>query len=432
MRVVGVIAEFDPFHNGHAYFLRRVRELASADFIIAVMSGDFTQRGNIAIAGKRLRAEAALLNGADIVIELPVQYSTASAELFAMGGVSLLHSLGVVDTLCFGAEEEDVSKLKAVAGLLYDESEDFKEILGAQLKEGASYPVARLNALKETLYGGSSENIGAEPLENLSADELSDILCQPNNILAIEYLRALKRLDSTMDVLAVRRTSVDHDSTNTYGIYSSAKNIRNTLRITRSLDAVSPYLPENTIPLLHEHFGIDLPIFDDDLSSLMKYRLLMEDADSLMQYADMNSDLARRIINKRPNFISFSQFTELIKTRNLTYTRISRALLHVLLSIKKEDMRRYQQGGVSGYTRILGFKKDASVLIDAMKEKAVIPIISRTAEYKKLLKDPFDRMFADDLRASDIYASMVRDIYGTDIQTDLSSMAISKGDIVLT
>ena len=331
MRVAGVIAEFDPFHNGHAYFLRRVRELASADFIIAVMSGDFTQRGNIAVAGKRLRTEAALLNGADIVIELPVQYSTASAELFAMGGVSLLHSLGVVDTLCFGAEEEDVSKLKAVAELLSNESDEFKESLGAQMKEGASYPAARLKALKETLYGRSSENIGTELLENLSADELSDVLCQPNNILAIDYLRALKRLDSTMDTMTVKRTSVDHDSTNTYGIYSSAKNIRNTLKITRSLDAVSPYLPEDTIPLLHEHFEIDFPVFDDDLSSLMKYRLLMEDADSLMQYADMNSDLAKRIINKRSDFINFSQFTELIKTRNLTYTRISRALLHVLL-----------------------------------------------------------------------------------------------------
>ncbi|MBQ9605596.1 MAG: nucleotidyltransferase family protein, partial [Lachnospiraceae bacterium] len=146
MKVAGVIAEFDPFHNGHAYFLRKVREITSADFIIVVMSGDFTQRGNIAIAGKRLRTETAIMNGADLVIELPVRYATASAELFAFGGVSILDALGCVDVLCFGTEEADLKPMQEMAGILADESDEFRERLDLHLRAGMNYPAARMEA----------------------------------------------------------------------------------------------------------------------------------------------------------------------------------------------------------------------------------------------------------------------------------------------
>ena len=435
MKVAGVIAEFDPFHNGHAFFLRRVRELTSADFIIVVMSGDFTQRGNIAIAGKRLRAEAALKNSADIVIELPVHFATATAEIFATGGVSLLDTLGCVDVLCFGTESDDIEPLKNLAGVLGSETETFKESLATHLKEGMSYPASRMAAVID------AAEIQKEPVSGLTEDIVKELMSRPNNILAIEYMKALHRIGSDMDVTNIRREAVDHDAMNAYGAYSSAKNIRQILRDTHSLDAVGAYLPENVLPLMREHYDIDWPVFDDDMSSLMKYRLLMEDETSLMQYADMSTDLARRVIKRRPDFISVTQFTELIKSRNLTYTRISRALLHMLLSVTKEDMKLYEHSRAKsktdgylpdmGYVRVLGFRKEASSLIDMIRESSGVPVIFRSAEYKKLLKKPYLKIFEDGLRVSEIYNSIVKDIYGTDITSDISAVAIAKDGMVL-
>ena len=415
MKTAGVIAEFDPFHNGHAYFLRRVRELTSADFIIAVMSGDFTQRGKPALMGKRTRAKAAMLNGADAVVELPVQYATSSAELFASGAVSLLNALGCVDHLCFGTEADDMEALRAAADIMSEETEAFKEKLDENLRQGMSYPLARLQALKDT---GASK-------------DAADMLCLPNNILAVEYLKALKRLVSGMQPVNVKREAVDHDDTNTYGIYSSAKNIRATLKLTGSPESVEMYLPENTLPLLREHFRVDLPVYDDDLSLLIKYRLAMETEASLMRYADMSREMAHRIINHRNDISVLSKFTELVKTKNLTYTRISRALLHVLLGITKEDMKQYRAAGVTGYARLLGFKKESSALIDRMDETASVPVISRLSDCKRLLSPPFDRMLKDTIRASDIYNYIIKDIYDTDIPSDVKHMADSADGMVV-
>ncbi len=415
MKAAGVIAEFDPFHNGHAYFLRRVREATSADFIIVVMSGDYTQRGNPALLGKYLRAEAAMRNGADIVLELPVQYATASAELFALGGVSILDSLKLADFLCFGTESDDMEALSMTADILASETEAFKESLDQKLREGMSYPAARLQALQDT--GGPKG--------------LYELLSRPNNILAVEYIKALKRLDSSMRPVSIKREAVDHDSVNTFGIYSSAKNIRESLRLTGAFDSVEGYLPENTLSLLRESFQSDFPVYDDDMSLLMKYRLCMESAESLMRYADMSAGLAKRMMNKRRDFTVCSQFAELVKTRNLTYTRIARAMLHALIGITKEDMKLYLEAGTVGYARLLGFRKEASGLIDLLNEKSDIPVISKLSGYRKRIRAPFDRMLEDTIRASDIYHFLIKDVYGTDVVSDLSRMAYSKEDIVI-
>lgn len=415
MKVAGVIAEFDPFHNGHAYFLRRVRELTSADFIVVVMSGDYTQRGNISLMGKALRARAAMQNGADAVIELPVQYATSSAELFASGAVSVLEALKIIDHLCFGTETNDLKALISAADILSEETEAFRERLDEKLKQGMSYPAARLEAIRETgAYEGQA-----------------DMLCLPNNILAVEYLKALNKLGSGMQPVNVKRETVDHDDANTYGIYSSAKNIRETMRITHSLDSVEMYLPENTLLLLREHYQADFPIFADDLSLLVKYRLSMETEESLMRYADMSRDLSHRIINHRNDITEVTRFTELIKTRNITYTRISRALLHMLLGITREDMKSYADAGMTGYVRLLGFRKEASPLIDMMNQKSAVPVLSRLADYKKMVEPPFDRMLSDTLRASDIYNYVIKDTYDTDIPADISHIAVSADGMIL-
>ncbi len=204
MRIAGVIAEFDPFHNGHGYFLRRVRELTSADFVIAVMSGDFTQRGSIASCSKRLRTRMALMSGADVILELPVQYATASAELFASGGVSILGSTGVVDAISFGTEEADCGKLKRMADILLDETDEFKELLSGYLKDGMNYPAARMKAVSAVAH---DEMPNAE-----------DIMKCPNNILGVEYLKAVKRQGLSIEAFNVKREATDHDGSNTYGI----------------------------------------------------------------------------------------------------------------------------------------------------------------------------------------------------------------------
>ena len=425
MKTAGVIAEFDPFHNGHAYFLRRVRELTSADFIIAVISGDYTQRGDPALLDKRLRAEAAMRNGADVVIELPMQYATSSAEFFAYAGVSLLDSLGIVNNICFGTEEEDIGVLDLASEILSYETDVFREKLDADLKAGMNYPEARLRAAVEMMRCSS------KPEAVSKADELSEALRRPNNILAVEYLNALKKLGSEIKPVNIRREATDHDDTNTYGIYSSAKNIRETLKVTRSFDSVSTFLPDNTLSVLAEHFLMDFPVYDDDLSLLLKYRLEMETEGSLMQYADMSVDLARRIIKHRHEFTGVSQFKSLIKTRNLTYTRISRALLHTLLNVTKKDMDEYRKAGVTGYARLLGFRKEASAVVAEMNNRSLVPVISRLSDYHKLLAFPFDRMLSDSLRASDIYKSVVRDIFGADMTPEISRMAVSGEEMVL-
>lgn len=425
MKVAGVIAEFDPFHNGHAYFLRRVRELTSADFIIAVMSGDYTQRGNPALMGKRLRAGCAMQNGADIVIELPVQFATSSAELFAFAGVSLLDALGCTDTLCFGTETADLKILCHASDIMSSETDEYKDILNLYLKKGMNFPEARMRAAVDTMQEAGAPDVA------FGADELSNVLRGSNNILAVEYLKALKKLGSGIQPVNIRRESVDHDSVNTFGIYSSARNIRETLKTTGSLESVSGYLPANTLSILREHFSVDFPVFNDDLSLLYKYSLEMETESSLMEYADMSADLARRIIKHRHEFLTVSQFTELIKTRNITYTRISRALLHAMLRIKKEDIIKYRDAGTAGYARVIGFRKEASVLIDRMNEDSSVPVITRLSDYRKYLKAPFDMMLADTLRSSGIYGSVIKDIYDTDITPDISHMAVSEDDMIL-
>ena len=416
MTTVGVIAEFDPFHNGHAYFLRRVRELTSADFIIAVMSGDFTQRGDAAIAGKRMRTRIALENGADIVMALPVQYSTASAEIFALGGVSLLDSLGVTEGICFGTEDDDLGILQEAALLLESEDADISEGIRSGLKSGLSYPAARLDALKA---------------QSSTPAQIADALTKPNNILAVEYLKAMAKLDCSLTPVNIKREGTDHDSTNSYGIYCSAKMIRQTLKVTRSADSILKYVPGDSAASYLEEAGILYPIFLNDFSSLLKYRLLNEDARSLISYSDMNIDLARRIMKNLTGFVNADQFTELIKTKNMTYTRISRALIHTLLGITKEDMKTYTDSGITGFARVLGLKKGAAGILDKIREVSKVPVITRPSEYKSLLKKPFTKMFEDDLKASRIYDTVVREKFDTAVDDDLTHGAEKIDDMIL-
>ena len=214
MKTAGIIAEYNPFHKGHEYQIRYTKEKLKADYVIVAMSGDYVQRGTPALISKHTRTEMALRCGADLVLEMPVSISTASAEAFAMGGVSLLDSLGIVDILCFGSESGEISALKELAEILVEEPEEYKKLLKSFLSEGLTFPAARSQALTE--YFKNPRNFSGDDFDGVLTpllNEVTQILNTPNNILGIEYCKALLRLNSQIRPVTIRREGMGYHET---------------------------------------------------------------------------------------------------------------------------------------------------------------------------------------------------------------------------
>lgn len=394
MKIVGLITEYNPFHNGHKYHLEEALKQTNSDYAIVVMSGNFVQRGSPAIMPKHLRTQVALESGAAIVIELPVLYATGSAEQFAMGAVSLLHSLNCIDTICFGTESGDIVALEQIARILYNEPDDYKAALRKYLKKGNAFPLARQKAFYE-ITGNTS---------------LSSVLESPNNILGIEYIKALYRLKSTITPVSIQRKESHYHDTELKVSYSSATAIRNVFaeagnNNSFSTDILKKQLPPNALPLLTETFLKRYPVYTNDFSLLLKYRLLTETKETLLTYMDINEALANRICKHKNHFISFEQFCEEIKTRDITYSRVSRALLHILLQIKKTGKT------FPAYARILGFRKDSASVLSALKEKSSIPLITKLSF--SALNEEENAFLQQDIFASDLYESVITNKFQT-------------------
>ena len=396
MKIVGVITEYNPFHNGHLYHIEKAKEISGADAVVAVMSGNFVQRGTPAIMPKHLRTEAALRSGASVVLELPVCYATGSAEFFAEGAVSLFHSLGCIDSICFGSESGNIEILKYIANILIDEPSGYRELLHAELKAGLSFPRARQNAL----------------VEYLKDDSLNAVLEQPNNILGIEYIKALAKRKSNIEIFTIKRKDSHYHSETLSENYSSASAIRKSLQDASDFIYLEKHVPDACYQLLSNAFGTRYPIYPNDFSLLLKYKLLTETKESLAEYMDISQELANRIINRRNEFISFEQFCDLLKSKELTYARISRALIHILLNIKNKDMLNYSENGHCLYAHILGFRKDSAAVLSAFKEHASIPIITKLTQ-TDTLSDIGLEMLKKDIFASDLYESVVTDKFQT-------------------
>ena len=397
MKIVGLVTEYNPFHNGHKYHIEKAKEITGADYCIAVMSGDFVQRGAPAFLPKHLRTEMALSCGADLVLELPVCYASGSAEFFARGAVSLLNSLGCIDYICFGSESGDYQSLETIANVLYNEPLEYQQILQNFLKNGDSFPVARTKALKEYFH-------------DISFDHLLD---HPNNILGIEYIKALKQLDSKIKGCTITRLVSAYHDTELSETYSSASAIRNCFSGKDNADQpdftiLESQMPSCCISIMKEYFNKRFPVSVDDLSLLLKYQLLKETKESLTKYQDVTKELANRIINRRNEFKSFSQFCDLLKTKELTYSRISRCLTHILLQIKTDTVDTFRQNGNCFYARVLGFCKDSSPLLRYIKESSSIPLITKINQ-SEVLCDKGKEMLHQDLFASDFYESIVSD-----------------------
>lgn len=390
MNVVGIIAEYNPFHNGHAWNIREAKRLSGADFCVVVMSGDFMQRGEPAVMDKFARAEMALSCGADLVIELPVYWAVGSAEFFAMGGVSLLEKLGVVDSLCFGSECGDGKMLQDIATMLAEEPEGYRTLLRARLKDGMSFPAARETAVSSYL-----------------SKDVSALLREPNNILGIEYLKALRLLGSGITPITIPRIGSGYHDCNPGNGFSSATALRKLLlREDTSLSSLQSEMPAPAFELLKKELTGTHPVCSGDFSMLLHYRLLMSPSpDELSRFQDISSDLADRISKRIPDYTDMDSFVDLIKTKQITESRIRRCLLHLLLNIRTEDVALRRASGWNGYARVLGLKKESTRLLHEIKGNSRIPLITKLADAENLLSEQELFYLQQDILASHIYHS---------------------------
>ena len=422
MKVVGLVTEYNPFHNGHKYHIEQARKITGADYCIAVMSGNFVQRGTPAVIDKYSRAKMALQNGVDLVIEIPVCYASASAEYFAHGAVSILDKLGVVDTLCFGSECGDISLLTLAAKFLLNAPENFENQLQDYMREGLTYPAARRKALEQSM-----DNIDASDRHSLST-----ILTEPNNILGIEYSKALIRFGSLIEPFTIQRISAHyHEKELSFAdaatgndlklcnpVISSATAIRNTINQQMPLSAdpiakAAQSVPADVATFLKENYHVTYPITEEDFATIIKYKLRQEDSRGLAEYLDISSDLAERLKNFKEYHTDIATLTQNIKTRNMTLTRINRALIHMLLNIKSDRMKEYIEGDYTPYARILGVKKESTPLLRHIEKQGRIPVITKVSKAEKQLDEIGLRMLSEDIFASDIYNQAIYQKYGT-------------------
>lgn len=395
MKVVGLITEYNPFHNGHLHHLNMAKKITGADYVVVIMSGDFVQRGAPALLDKFSRTRMALSCGADLVLELPVSYAVSSAESFAFGAVSSLHHLGVVDTICFGSEEGSLPLLTLLAELLSKEPLPYQENLKEHLKAGLSFPAARANALLSIL-----------PKNNTSYEDIQKILEQPNNILSIEYLKAIRRLNSPIIPVTIPRISSSYHQVDLGSSISSATAIREALFENSDLSAIEGQMPEVAYHLLKEQFHTTFPICLDDFSLALNYKLL-SDPTPLTAYGDLTPTLENRIKNHLKDFQNTTQFIALLKSKNLTYSGISRCLMQLLLNIKKED-KEYQDGQDGPlYHRVLGFRRSATPLLSKIKENSALPFLTRIGQANQILSPKSFELFQKDLFASNLYQAIV-------------------------
>ena len=417
MKTAGIIAEYNPFHKGHEYQIRYTKEKLKADYVIVAMSGDYVQRGTPALISKHVRAEMALRCGADLVLEMPVSISTASAEAFAMGGVSLLDSLGVVDMLCFGSESGEISALRELAEILVEEPKEYKKLLKSFLSEGLTFPAARSQALTE--YFKNPRNFNGDDFDGVLTpllNEVTQILNTPNNILGIEYCKALLRLNSQIRPVTIRREGMGyHETTVPDGnstvaspdlqsptdFFASATAIRNLiLRDSPDPDALASQIPGQAFPVFQKAVNSGEFLTENSLDSILSYCLMKENVKSLSSYMDVSEDLARRIINQQNLLLSFSQSVSVLKTRELTQTRIQRALLHIILNIHTAPTQ-------TPFARVLGFRRESSELLSQIKQHSRIPLITKLADAQNLLDSKGNQILSETVFSSNLYEKLL-------------------------
>lgn len=390
MKIVGIIVEYNPLHNGHAYHFAEAKRLTQADAVIAVMSGDFLQRGEPALVDKWARAEMALRLGVDVVLELPVAYAAQPAEWFAYGAVALLDATGITTHLCFGSEAGALTALLPLAERLAAEPQALRAALAEELATGASYPAAYAAAAARTLGGSALDAAAARAL-----------LEQPNNSLGLHYLIALRRLRSGIAPVTVRRRAAGYgDVAPTDASIASATAVRR-LIAGGGLTAAAPYLPPSTVDILAREFAAGRgPVTWESLAAPLFHQLLLASPEQLAALHEVTEGLEYRIKKTLPRLSepTIAELLTQLKTKRYTHTKLQRTLLHILLQHPRELLAPEALAQGPGYLRVLGFSAAGQQLLKRMKQTARLPILTRAAE----MEHPQLNL---DIRAAAVYAN---------------------------
>lgn len=363
MKVAGIVTEYNPFHLGHEYQIKKIRSLLNLDYVVVVMSGHFVQRGEPALLDKWERTKLALAGGADLVIELPTHYACSSAELFAKGAVSLLDELHIVDYLVFGSEHGDLTSLLELADFLNKEPANYKNALHSELKAGNSFPKARSNAIKATFK------------------DHSDLLKGSNNILAIEYLRSLLAINSEIIPYTLQRKGSAYLDEKLYSDLPSATAIRKYFSehglTDVSIEKLSNALPKAVMNELHLMRQNIHPIYMEHVYPILRYLLTTLQPNDIKLTYDFPEELFSRLQKKALEYAKYDAFIENSMTKNYTKATIQRSLIHMYLRMKQSMIETIQaEKKYHEYIRILGVKKHATPLINYIKENANLEIIT--------------------------------------------------------
>lgn len=387
-KVLGIVGEYNPFHNGHLYHLEESKKMTSSNYTVAVISGNFTQRGSTAIIDKWSRAEMAIKNGIDLVIELPVLYATSSAENFADGAIKILDSLKVVDYVSFGAETSDIDVLNNFADILYKEPLKYRSFLSHELKKGISFPKARENALLMYLNGNR---------------KYINVLSSPNNILGIEYIKALKKHKSNIKPISIARFETGYNDVTYSGNIASATAIRNIVK-NGGFDALRKLLPNSSYSVLIDsikqgHIVPDLSVFEKQII----YNLRSMFTEEIAELAEVSEGLEHSLKNVADSCNTLDDLLSKIKSKRYTSTRLQRILLYSLLNITKKDIELSKK--TMPYIRVLGLNKRGKFLISEIaKANPKLEIVTSVKKFvDKTTNKNMKYMIEKDIWATDVY-----------------------------
>ncbi|HHW32299.1 MAG TPA: nucleotidyltransferase [Clostridiaceae bacterium] len=396
MKVLGIVTEYNPFHNGHKYHIQESIKLCSADYVVSVMSGNFIQRGEPAIVNKWSRTHMALNEGVDLVLELPVIYAMSSAEFFSFGAVKILDSLGIVDYICFGSESGNIRQLDLIAEILSDEPEEYTQLLKKYLDSGLSFPSAREKALSDYF----SQHL-------VRIDNISEIMSSSNNILGVEYLKAIKRLKSPIVPKTIPRIGNTYNTGYVTGNISSATSIRKSFsKANHNLvsDILEQTMPKRCIEILKQEIDSGRgPILPENFESIILAFLRKMSSEEIAAMPYVNEGLENRIKLSASVSGTLNELIEAISTRRYPKTRIQRILFYSLIGISDKEFKLFNNHGGPQYIRVLGFNSKGRHLLSLIKEKARLPIIVKTANFKNHCNPLVSRMLEIESNSTDLY-----------------------------
>ncbi|MCR4610835.1 MAG: nucleotidyltransferase family protein [Lachnospiraceae bacterium] len=426
--VTGIIAEYNPFHNGHKYQIDYAKNTLKSDFIVVALSPDFTQRGEIAILSKYERTKIALNLGIDLVIQLPVNCATDSSSGYAYGGVKLLDSLGIIDNLLFSAEDNDINLLNVISELEIDKHDDYLDLVNVYLKSGYNYPVAREKTIMSL--------IDDDNLLSLDNSSIHNALSKPNNILAIEYLKAIKLTGSSIKPVCIKRIGSDYndtkininneinnnseinndlDTNNDFDInidICSATAIRNAIS-NNNFKVIKDVVPKYAFSIYKNAYDNNRFLSPEDVSLMLGYKLIQFDlcdgntvGFDLKHIHDCSESLRNKIFGEINNYTTYSAFANLLKSKDITHTRISRVLCHILLDIT-EDLYFKKDGDIYPiipYIFVLGINENGLSLMGDIKKKCTLPYFTSIND---ALDFSFENVNAKDVLLADIGATQI-------------------------